>query len=46
MTEPQYLHALKQLLEVREVASVEIRGSVGVPLKLVEAAIEVKSGKR
>ena len=42
VTEPDYLEALKRLPEVREVASVEIRGSAGVPLKLVEAAIEVK----
>ena len=41
-TEPQYLSALKQLRKVREIASIEILGSVGVPLKLVEAAIEVK----
>lgn len=45
VTEPDYLEALKRLPEVREVASVEIRGSAGVPLKLVEAAIEVKREK-
>ena len=42
-TEPQYLRALKQLPEVREVVSVDIQGPVGRPLQLVEAAIEVQS---
>lgn len=41
-TEPQYLRALKQLPKVREAVSVEILGSVGRPLQLVEAAIEAK----
>jgi len=42
-TEPQYLSALKQLPEVHEAVSVDIRGPVGRPLQLVEAAIKVQS---
>lgn len=42
-TEPGYFDALKQLPEIREVASVEIKARSGPqPLPLVEAAIEVK----